>query len=140
MRRGALAAYGAVVAALLVIAAPASGASKNVELLHNLPEVKDATAINFMSYGHGANKRDVMLVTGRFGLKSYSLQDPAHPALLDEITAEELRLPGDPPVNTNAAVGPDLDVLAERGHGHRPGPQAGAALARPARLCGLDVA
>ena len=39
-----------------------------------------------------------MLVTGRFGLKSYSLADPAHPKFLDEVTAEELRLPGDPPV------------------------------------------
>ena len=40
-----------------------------------------------------------MLVTGRFGLKSYSLADPADPRLLDELTAEELRLPGDPPVD-----------------------------------------
>jgi hypothetical protein len=122
MGRGALAAYGAVVAALLVIAAPASGASKNVEFLDNLPEAKDATAINFMSYGHGANKRDVMLVTGRFGLKSYSLQDPADPRLLDELTAEELRLPGDPPVNTDPTAGPistfwqneDMDLDQER--------------------------
>jgi hypothetical protein len=118
-RRGGLAAYGALVAALLVSAAPASGASKNVELLDNLPEAKDATAINFMSYGDGSS---VMLVTGRFGLKSYSLEDPAHPELLDEITAEELRLPGDPPVNTDAAAGPistfwqneDMDVDQNR--------------------------
>ncbi len=47
-----------------------------------------------------------MLVTGRFGLKSYSLDNPGHPELLDEITAEELRLPGDPPVNTDPAAGP----------------------------------
>jgi hypothetical protein len=82
--------------ALLVFAAPASGASKNVTLQDNLPEAKDATAINFLEY---KGKPDVMLVTGRFGLKSYSLRDRAHPRLLDEITAEELRLPGDPPVN-----------------------------------------
>jgi hypothetical protein len=119
-RRGVLAAYGALVAALLVSAAPASGASKNVELLDNLPEAKDATAINFMSYGK--NEPDVLLVTGRFGLKSYSLEDPAHPELLDEITAEQLRLPGDPPVNTDAAAGPistfwqneDMDVDQNR--------------------------
>ena len=63
-----------------------------------------------------------MLVTGRFGLKSYSLDDPAHPELLDEITAEELRLPGDPPVNTDPAAGPistfwqneDMDVDQNR--------------------------
>jgi hypothetical protein len=118
-RRGVLAAYGALVAALLVSAAPALGASKNVELLDNLPEAKDATAINFMSYDDGSS---VMLVTGRFGLKSYSLEDPAHPELLDAITAEDLRLPGDPPVNFDAAAGPvstfwqneDMDVDSKR--------------------------
>ena len=46
-----------------------------------------------------------MLVTGRFGLKSYSLADRADPVLLDEITAEELRLPGDPEVNFNPGPG-----------------------------------
>ena len=55
--------------ALLALAAPASAASKNVRLTDNLPEAKYATAINFLQYGH---KSDVMLVTGRFGLKSYS--------------------------------------------------------------------
>ena len=68
--------------------------------MDNLDEAKDATAINFMSYGDGWRSPSVMLVTGRFGLKSYSLQDPRHPKLLDEITAEQLRLPGDPRVNT----------------------------------------
>jgi hypothetical protein len=119
-RRGALAAYGAALAALLVTAAPAFGASKNVELLDNLDEAKDATAINFMSYGK--RKSDVMLVTGRFGLKSYSLEDPAHPELLDEITAEDLRLPGDPAVNFEPASAPfstfwqneDMDVDRKR--------------------------
>ena len=126
-RRGAVAAYGAVLAALLVIAAPASGASKNVQLLDNLPEAKDATAINFMSYGK--HEPDVMLVTGRFGLKSYSLDNPREPELLDEITAEELRLPGDPAGEHRSRRGPDLHVLAERGHGPRPEPQARAAFA-----------
>ena len=54
----------AALAALLIFAAPASGASKNVKLVDNLPEAKDATAINFLSYGkksrHGGS-RDVML-------------------------------------------------------------------------------
>ena len=40
-----------------------------------------------------------MLVTGRFGLKSYSLADPAKPQLLDEISSERLKLPGDPDVD-----------------------------------------
>ena len=77
----------------LVLAAPASGASKNVEHLTTLPEAKDATAINFLEYERRGPDLDVMLVTGRFGLKSYSLADPAKPALLDELTAEALRLP-----------------------------------------------
>ena len=38
-------------ALLLSLSAPAFGASKNVELMDNLPEAKDATAINFLSYG-----------------------------------------------------------------------------------------
>ena len=88
-----------------------------------LPEATDATAINFMSYrrGPGARRR-VMLVTGRFGLKSYSLRDPAHPVLLDEVTAEQLRLPGDPPVDFTLDATPpstfwqneDMDVDRKR--------------------------
>jgi hypothetical protein len=90
-------------ALLLVLAGPAYGASKNVELVDNLPEAKHATAINFMQYSNG---RDVMLVTGRFGLKSYSLADPANPVLLDEVSAEDLRLPGDPPVDFSPDAAP----------------------------------
>jgi len=47
----------------------------------------------------GGKSLDVMLVTGRFGLKTYSLADRDSPELLGELTAEELRLPGDPPVD-----------------------------------------
>ena len=105
----------ALAGALLVFAAPAAGASKNVKLLDQLQEAKYATAINFLQYKHGS---DVMLVTGRFGLKSYSLRDPKHPRLLDSITAEDLRLPGDPAVNFDESKGPlstfwqneDIDV------------------------------
>jgi hypothetical protein len=108
-----------VAGALLALAAPASAASKNVRLVDNLPGAKYATAINFLQYGH---KSDVMLVTGRFGLQSYSLRDPTHPRLLDAITAEDLRLPGDPAVNFDEAKGPlstfwqneDMDVDHER--------------------------
>jgi len=84
-----------VAAALLASAAPASGASKNVRLVDNLPELSNATAINFMRYG----KLDVMLVTGRFGLRTYSLAKPANPRMLDQLTAEDLRLDGDPAVD-----------------------------------------
>ena len=108
-----------IIGALLLLAAPASGASKNVRLVDNLPEAKYATAINFLQYKDGS---DVMLVTGRFGLKTYSLADPAHPRLLDAITAEDLRLPGDPPVNLDESKGPlstfwqneDMDVDRDR--------------------------
>src|SRR4051794_1667811 len=109
----------AVAGALLVLSAPASAASKNVKLLDTLQEAKYATAINFLQYKHNS---DVMLVTGRFGLKSYSLRDPRHPRLLDEITSEDLRLPGDPPVNFDESKGPlstfwqneDMDVDQDR--------------------------
>ena len=96
MRR-VLALTGLVSATVLAFCAPASGASasKGVRLVGNLSEAKHATAINFLEYKH----RDVMLVTGRFGLKSYSLADRANPVLLDEITAEDLRLQGDPAVD-----------------------------------------
>jgi hypothetical protein len=109
----------AAAGALLLFAAPASGASKNVKLLDQLDEAKYATAINFLEFKH---QPDVMLVTGRFGLKSYSLRDRAHPRLLDEITSEDLRLPGDPPVNLDESKGPlstfwqneDMDVDQDR--------------------------
>ena len=74
---------------------PAFAVSKNVDHVKTLPEGKWATAINFLDYGG----QDVMMVTGRFGLKSYSLADPANPQLLDEITSKGLELPGDPPTD-----------------------------------------
>ena len=143
---------GSVLGALgvaLVFAAPAMGQGKNVQLVKTIPEGKWATAINFLEYGGGhghghgdrgggGRTRDVMLVTGRFGLKSYSLEDPAKPQLLDEISSERLKLPGDPDVDFTLKDGrrSQVDVLAERGHGRRSGPQAGPDLARPALLRG----
>ena len=123
-----------------VLAAPAHAASKNVEHLTTLPEAKNATAINFLEYKRRGPDLDVMLVTGRFGLKSYSLEDPAAPQLLDELTAEELRLRGDPPVDFTPDSAPlstfwqneDMDVDQRA--------QARAALARPARVRRLDDA
>jgi hypothetical protein len=94
LRRGVLATCAAA-AALLAIASPAFAVSKNVAHVKTLPEAKWATAINFLDYGD----QDVMMVTGRFGLKSYSLADPANPVLLDEISSQDLELPGDPPTD-----------------------------------------
>jgi hypothetical protein len=94
VRRGVLAICGAV-ALLLAMTSSAFAVSKNVDHVKTLPEAKWATAINFLDYGG----QDVMMVTGRFGLKSYSLADPANPQLLDEITSQDLELPGDPPTD-----------------------------------------
>jgi hypothetical protein len=122
MRRRGACAFAAAGAMLLTFAAaPALGASKNVRLVKQLPEAKNATAINFMSYDRGRN-RDVMLVTGRFGLKSYSLSNPRKPQLLDELTAEQLRLTGDPAVDFTPDSAPfstfwqneDMDVDRNR--------------------------
>src|SRR3954471_21636269 len=77
------------------MSSPAFAVSKNVEHVKTLPEAKWATAINFLDYG----SQDVMMATGRFGRKSYSLADPANPKLLGEITSQDLELPGDPPTD-----------------------------------------
>jgi hypothetical protein len=96
VKRSALAAVAALAAFALPGAAsaatPPAGAIGNVAFEDNLPEAKQATAINFL---RGRHHRDVMFATGRFGLKSYDLRDPAHPRLLDEITNDDLRLEGD---------------------------------------------
>ena len=106
---------------------PPLGASKNVVQTDHLPEAANATAINFLEV-HVAPLRvrhglpaavDVMLVTGRFGLKTYSLKDPAHPAPLGEVTMEQLRLPGDPPASVSSPQSTfwqneDMDVDPDR--------------------------
>ena len=102
--------------ASLMLAVPAAAqgqdAAKNVQHLKTIPEAKMATAINFLEYrqgghgwddddrkGGGGRTLDVMAVTGRFGVKTYSLENPAKPKLLDEISAERLKLEGDPDVD-----------------------------------------
>ena len=42
-----------------------------------------------------------MLVTGRFGLRSYDITRAERPRFLDAVDNEELRLQGDPPVDTD---------------------------------------
>ena len=71
------------------------GDVENVELLGSLPETAQSTAINFLTYGRGSKAYDVLYIVGRFGLKSYDISDPTRPVFLDEITSEELKLPGD---------------------------------------------
>jgi len=62
-------------------ATAAAGESKNVQLLGTVPEATGAISITFLSY---RRHRDVMLVTGTFGVRSYDLANPAAPRLLGE--------------------------------------------------------
>ncbi|MCP3804207.1 hypothetical protein NLX83_33535 [Allokutzneria sp. A3M-2-11 16] len=64
---------------------PDKGAVKNVELLGTLPEAQGAISVNFLQYSHP--HRDVMIVAGEFGLRSYDITaDPAKPRPLGEIS------------------------------------------------------
>jgi hypothetical protein len=66
-------------------AAPAAAvpAVKNVRHLANLPDAAGAIAINFLQYRH----RDVMLVMGQFGVRSYDItRDPTRPRFLSEVS------------------------------------------------------
>ena len=99
----------AVCAALLAAAAaPAAaaaqgpaGAVDGVRLIRNLPGMKCGDGDQLHPYG----RQDVMFVTGRFGLRAYDVTEPTEPRLLDSIGNEELRLHGDPPVDTDDSDG-----------------------------------
>ena len=62
--------------------------------------------------------RDVLIVTGRFGFKTYDVSDPSQPAAAGHVPAA-----GDPRRER---------LLAGRGHGHRRPPQPDHRRARPA--------
>ena len=70
---------GAAPAAAATKPPPPAGAIGNVDFVRNLPDMKGATAINFIRYG----LRDVMFATGTFGLRSFDITNPRHPKLLD---------------------------------------------------------
>ncbi len=89
-----------------------AGDIANVELVGRAPEAVQSTAINFMTYGTGRSAHDVMFVNGRFGLQSYDLSNPAQPQLLDHLTSEELKLPGD--TSGTFWQNEDMDVDADR--------------------------
>jgi hypothetical protein len=93
-------------AAPAAAADPPAGAIGNVEFVKNLPGMKWATAINFIQY----EGRDVMFATGRFGLRSYDISDPADPVFLDSVENEALRLQGDPAVDTDEDDGDGLST------------------------------
>ncbi|QFU92314.1 LVIVD repeat-containing protein [Amycolatopsis sp. YIM 10] len=63
-------------------AAGAPGAVKNVEAVGNVPDAQGAIALEFLDYGG----RDVMVVSGEFGLKSYDLANPTAPKLIGELS------------------------------------------------------
>jgi hypothetical protein len=89
-----------------------AGDFENVELVGNLPELVDSTAINFLTYGKGRRARNVMVVTGRFGVRAYDLADPANPRFLSETSSEELKLEGD--VTGTFWQNEDMDVDRRR--------------------------
>ncbi|GAA4553643.1 LVIVD repeat-containing protein [Amycolatopsis samaneae] len=58
------------------------GAVKNVQAVGNLPDAQGAISLAFLRYGH----RDVMAVSGQFGLKLYDLTDnPAAPKFVGQL-------------------------------------------------------
>ncbi|MFC7563464.1 hypothetical protein ACFQU9_09380 [Actinomadura namibiensis] len=60
-----------------------SNAIKGVKPVGNVPDAKESTSLVFMDYGKGKNKRTIMYVSGRFGLKAYDLTaDPKSPPLV----------------------------------------------------------
>ncbi|ALG08991.1 LVIVD repeat-containing protein [Kibdelosporangium phytohabitans] len=63
----------------------ATSAVKNVDLVANVPDAAGATSVRFLKYGH----KDVLFVSGTFGLKSYDVDNPRKPKLLGEV-----KLPG----------------------------------------------
>jgi hypothetical protein len=66
--------------------------TRGTERVATLPELADATAINFLAYDDG---RDVMVVVGRFGARTYEVSDPANPVPLGAIGNDVLALPGE---------------------------------------------
>lgn len=77
-----------------IAASPAAAASDNVQWLDHVSTPTSVTGLAFMQYPSRAN-RDVMFADGPFGLRAWSLADPAHPQLIGELPASKLALPGD---------------------------------------------
>ncbi|MFI5782280.1 LVIVD repeat-containing protein [Nocardia sp. NPDC051570] len=58
------------------------GAEKNVKVVGNLPDAQGAISLSFLPYGN----RDIMVVSGEFGLKTYDLTaNPAAPQLIGRL-------------------------------------------------------
>ncbi|WP_194819724.1 LVIVD repeat-containing protein [Nocardia sp. XZ_19_385] len=58
------------------------GAQRNVEAVGHVPDAKGAISLQFLQYG----ERDVMVVSGEFGLKTYDLTaNPVAPKLIGQL-------------------------------------------------------
>ncbi|MEV5719657.1 hypothetical protein AB0L41_37715 [Amycolatopsis mediterranei] len=74
------------------------GAIKNVKAVGNVPDAAGAISINFLDYG----RRDVMVVSGEFGLKVYDLtKNPAAPKLVGQVSLPGLWETEDTEVDQN---------------------------------------
>jgi len=87
---GLLAAVAAVLAAPAAAQAaeapPGAKISSNLEYLNRIPEAAGITEGKF----DRVRGKDVMVITGRFGFKTYDVSDPAEPELLDEFLPADL--------------------------------------------------
>ncbi|WP_051062503.1 hypothetical protein [Ilumatobacter nonamiensis] len=92
------------------------GAIDNVDYLGTVDDTDGAVAINFLEYKGRGKPRDVMMVSGTFGLKSYDVSDPTVPMLLDELDENVFKLPGDPETTNVRAFwqNEDMDVDPKR--------------------------
>ncbi|MFK8026389.1 MAG: hypothetical protein AB8G26_20715 [Ilumatobacter sp.] len=99
-----------------IAAEPFEGEMQNVDHLGTLPDTEGAIAVNFLKYdGTGSGRLNVMMVSGTFGLKSYDVNDPANPILLDELPATTFLRPGDPAEYARAFwQNEDMDVDQRR--------------------------
>lgn len=76
-------------------ATPGSAQEQNVTWLRHIDTSTSVTGLTFIRYPSGGPAADVMFGDGPFGLTAWSLADPTNPALLDQLPATALALPGD---------------------------------------------
>ena len=96
--RGTGAIAAAFATALLVVPATAAAApppegaalSDNLEYVHRSAEARGITEGKFDT----VRGKDVLVITGRFGFKTYDVEDPANPRLLDEFIPADLAAGG----------------------------------------------
>lgn len=62
------------------------GAVKNVKAVGAVPDAQGAISVNFLQYGGRHGSRDVMVVSGEFGLKAYDLANPTAPKLVGQLS------------------------------------------------------